>query len=429
MRMNRRNMMKTAALAAGAAVTVPDLLAQRGQGGTPSGNLPESITQLHSMRSQAVPITNDERMARLKRAQKLMVENKMGALMLNGGTSMDYFLGIRWGLSERMFAFVLPAAEDKTPFFICPKFEEDRAQELISKSPVAQVNVMTWEEDDSPWRLLRQGLTDRGLATASVGIEETVRYVFSDGLRKESQALASGTPITAGCRMIKSAAELALMKLANTVTLNAYKAAYGGLKEGMSQNELAGLISTAHNRLGFPGGAMVNVAEYSALPHGSITPQFIREGQIILIDGGCTVEGYQSDISRTFIIGTPTDKMKKVFDIERHAQDAALAAAKPGVAAGSVDAAARKVIEDGGYGPGYKYFTHRVGHGIGMDGHEWPYLVKGNPLKLQTGMCFSDEPGIYIRGEFGVRLEDDMHITETGAELFTPQSDSLEKPF
>jgi Xaa-Pro dipeptidase len=197
----------------------------------------------------------------------------------------------------------------------------------------------------------------------------------------------------------------------------------------MTQQDFGWLVQEAHAQLGFPGSASVQVGEYSALPHGSITPQVIREGTILLIDGGCRVEGYESDISRTFVIGKPTDKMKKVFDIVHAAQSAALAKARPGVACGDVDAAARKVIVDAGYGPDYKYFTHRVGHGLGMDGHEWPYLVKGNKLPLQANMTFSDEPGIYITGEFGVRLEDDMHITENGAELLTPQSPSLEQPF
>jgi Xaa-Pro dipeptidase len=188
-------------------------------------------------------------------------------------------------------------------------------------------------------------------------------------------------------------------------------------------------VQQAHRRLGYNGSAGVQVGAYSALPHGSITPQVVKEGTILLIDGGCSVEGYVSDISRTFVLGKPTDKMKKVFDIELRAQTAALKAARPGLPCEVVDAAARKVIEDAGYGPGYKYFTHRVGHGMGMDGHEWPYLVKGNTLPLAPGMTFSDEPGIYLRGEFGVRLEDDMVITETGAELFTPQSPSLEEPF
>jgi Xaa-Pro dipeptidase len=197
----------------------------------------------------------------------------------------------------------------------------------------------------------------------------------------------------------------------------------------MTQNDFAQLVSAAHSRLGFSGSAGVQVGQYSALPHGSVQPQIIKEGSILLIDGGCSVEGYASDISRTFVLGKATDKMKRVFDIERKAQDAALAAAKPGVPCEAVDAAARKVIVDAGFGPDYKYFTHRVGHGMGMDGHEWPYLVRGNKLPLAPGMTFSDEPGIYIRGEFGVRVEDDMYITPDGAKLFTPQSNSLEKPF
>jgi Xaa-Pro dipeptidase len=197
----------------------------------------------------------------------------------------------------------------------------------------------------------------------------------------------------------------------------------------MTQNDFRDLVSLAHTKLGFNGSAGVQVAQYSALPHGSATPQKIVEGSILLIDGGGDVEGYKSDISRTFVLGKPTDKMKQVFDIVHRAQSAALATARPGVACQAVDAAARKVISDAGYGPDYKYFTHRVGHGIGMDGHEWPYLVRGNTLALAPGMTFSDEPGVYIPGEFGVRLEDDMVITESGAELFTPQSPSLEDPF
>jgi Xaa-Pro dipeptidase len=219
------------------------------------------------------------------------------------------------------------------------------------------------------------------------------------------------------------------MKIASAVTLKAYEAAWQALTDGMTQQDFQRLIAAAHDKLGYPGGASVQTAEFSALPHGSIQPQVIREGTIILIDGGCSVEGYVSDISRTFVLGKASDKMKAVFDIEFAAQTAALKAARPGMPCEAVDAAARKVIEDGGYGPGYKYFTHRVGHGMGMDGHEWPYLVKGNTLPLAPGMTFSDEPGIYIPGEFGVRLEDDMFITENGAELMTPQSRSLETPF
>jgi Xaa-Pro dipeptidase len=229
--------------------------------------------------------------------------------------------------------------------------------------------------------------------------------------------------------MTKDAHELALMRHASAVTLKAYEAAYRALKDGMTQNDFADLVAAAHQRLGYAGDAGVQVGEYSALPHGSLTPQVVREGTILLIDGGCTVEGYWSDLSRTFVLGKPTDTMKKVFEIVLRAQTAALEAARPGLPCEAVDAAARKVVEDAGYGPDYTFFTHRVGHGLGMDIHEWPYLVKGNRLPLEAGMTFSDEPGIYIRGEFGVRLEDDLVITEDGAELGTAQSRSLEEPF
>ena len=261
--------------------------------------------------------------------------------------------------------------------------------------------------------------------------------MFADSIVSAAPGLhiVSATPVTAGCRMIKDQHELDLMRVASEATLKCYEATFKALKPGMTQNDASALIDAGYRRLGFPGFASVQVGEYTALPHGSITPQTIREGTIIMIDDGCSVEGYQSDITRTFVLGKATDKMKKVFDIVREAQAAALKAARPGVALESIDAAARKVVVDAGYGPGFKYFSHRVGHGMGMDGHEWPYLVKNNmfgwerALKMQPGMVFSDEPGIYIRGEFGVRLEDDMYVTENGAQLFTPQSPSIEEPF
>jgi Xaa-Pro dipeptidase len=274
-------------------------------------------------------------------------------------------------------------------------------------------------------------LRDRGIATGTIGIEETVRFVFSEGMSKAAaQAkFVSATAVTSGCRMIKSSHEIALMRLASEVTLTAYEAAYRALKDGMTQPAVEDLVQKAHAQLGFNGGADVQVGEFSAFPHGSVTPQVVHEGTIVLMDGGCAVEGYQSDITRTYVLGKASDKMKNVFDIVHRAQSAALAAAKAGAECGSVDTAARKVVTDAGYGPDYKYFTHRLGHGLGMDGHEWPYLVRGNPAKLQANITTSNEPGIYIRGEFGIRLEDDMHITESGAELFTAQSPSLENPF
>jgi Xaa-Pro dipeptidase len=371
----------------------------------------------------------EERVGRIEKARRLMLGEGIDALMLTGGTSLNYFTNIRWGLSERMLSVVIPVRGQA--FLVCPAFEEERAREQLHGGPMADTEVLTWHEHESPYALVAQGLRDRGVGAGLLGIEETVRFVFSDGVAQAAPALGltSGTPVTAGCRGVKDEHELALMQLANEVTLTAYKAAYEALEPGMTQGDFRNLVSLAHSQQGFSGGAGVQVGQYSALPHGSVTPQVIDEGSVLLIDGGCSVEGYRSDISRTFLLGEPTDKMREVFDIEHRAQSAALAAAAPGVEAQAVDAAARKVIEDAGYGPEYTYFTHRVGHGIGMDGHEWPYLVKGNTLLLEPGMTFSDEPGIYIPGEFGVRLEDDMYITEDGAGLFTPQSPSLDDPF
>lgn len=395
--------------------------------GTP---MPPSIRALTSMRSLARPITVAQRQGRLAKARELMGAEKIGALFLTGGTSLKYFTNMSWGLSERLLALVLP--QEGRAFVVCPAFEHDRAQEQIEAGPLkGTADVLTWEEHESPYQRVAEGLRDRGLTTGRLGIEETVRYVFVAGAAAAVPAmeLVSGTPVTAGCRMVKDAHEIALMRLAAHVTLKAYEAAYHALRDGMTQDQFADLVTLAHSRLGFEGGAGVQVGMYSALPHGSTTPQVIRAGSILLIDGGCSVEGYASDLSRTFVLGKATSRMKQVFEIEQRAQKAALAAARPGVECQAVDAAARKVIVDAGFGPDYKYFTHRVGHGMGMDGHEWPYLVRGNTLPLEPGMTFSDEPGIYIPGEFGVRLEDDMLITESGAELFTPTSPSLEEPF
>ena len=393
-------------------------------------SLPETVARLQSRKGEAVPITREERQERQERARKLMRDNALDAIVLMEGTSLRYFTGIRWWGGERLFALVLPAKG--AAFYVCPAFEEGRARELIANAPDGDhADVRTWQEDENPYQLVARGLTDRGIATGKLGMEESIRFFFADGIAKAAPRvqIRSATRVTAGCRMIKSAREIALMRLASQVTLAVYEAVYHAMREGMTQRQVEDLIDAAYARMGFPGEASVEVGEYSANPHGSATPQIVREGSIVMIDDGCTVEGYQSDITRTFVLGKASDKMKQVFDIVHRAQAAALAAARPGVECGAIDAAARKVITDAGYGPDYKYFTHRLGHGLGMDGHEWPYLVRGNPVKLQANITTSNEPGIYIRGEFGVRLEDDMHVTENGAELFTQQSPSLEQPF
>lgn len=421
---SRRRFLKSGVVATASSALIPSTTRAE------TDPMPSAIAALKSRRDEAKPIIVEERAERQEKARQLMRENSLSAILLTQGTSLVYFTGIQWWGGERLFAMVLPAKGEA--FYVAPAFEEGRAREQIALGPNGKnADVRVWQEDESPFERVAQGLGDRGIAGGMIGFEETTKFVFTDNIRRASASAAftSATPVTAGCRMIKSAHEIDLMRLAAKATLAAYEATYRSLKPGMTQKDVAKMVETAHRQLGFDGGADVQVGEYSAFPHGSIAPQEIREGTIVLMDGGCSVEGYASDISRTYVLGKASDKMKQVFEIVHHAQSAALATAKPGVEAGAVDAAARKVITDAGYGPDYKYFTHRVGHGMGMDGHEWPYLVRGNPTKLQANMTFSDEPGIYIRGEFGIRLEDDMHILDSGAELFTPQSPSLEDPF
>ena len=431
--LNRRRFLLSSAAAAAAPAVA--LQAQRPTVAVdPNIKLPPAISALTSRRSEATPITLAEREQRLERARTLLVQHKIDALVIATGTSLTYFTGLRWGQSERFFAWVLPAKGN--PFVVCPVFEEGRVRERMEAKPAtlpaaSTTKVYTWNEDESPYALLAKALKEAGISSGKIGVEERTQFAFADGIAHSSPTLTavSGTPITFGCRGIKSPAELALMRLANDVTLQVYEAVYKSTQPGMTTRQFSELISAAYLRCGFPGDASCQVGEYSALPHGSLQPQVIRENEIVLIDDGCTVEGYQSDMSRTFVLGKATDKQKQVFDIVHKAQAAALSAARPGVQCQAIDDTARKVITDAGFGPDYKHFTHRVGHGIGMDGHEWPYLVRGNTTPLATGMTFSDEPGVYITGEFGVRLEDDWVVTPNGGEMFTPQSPSLEDPF
>jgi Xaa-Pro dipeptidase len=392
--------------------------------------LPPAIAALKDRRSEAVPITSAERETRIARARELMAQKTFAAVCLAGGTSLNYFTGIRWYNSERPTLVVLPVKG--VPFAVSPAFEEERLRERLALVPaMSQTRIYIWQENENPYEQVAMGLKELGISNGTIGIEETMPFAYCEGIARAlpGAMIANARPITAGCRSIKSPAELALMQLANSVTLQVYEAAWRSGHPGMSTRDFSAMIGAAYDRVGFPGEASCETGEYSALPHGSIKPQTILEGAIVMIDDGCVVEGYESDITRTFVYGKPSDKMRQCFDIVQRAQAAALATARPGVPCEAVDAAARKVITDAGYGPGYAHFTHRLGHGIGMDGHEWPYLVQGNTLPLAEGMTFSDEPGIYIRGEFGIRLEDDMHITAGGAKLFTGPSLSLEQPF
>jgi Xaa-Pro dipeptidase len=391
----------------------------------PATKLPPAIAALPSRIHEAVPITLAERQARADKARRLMLQHNIAAIVLTGGTSLTYFTGAHAGQSERMFAWVLPATG--APYIVCPSFEEARMSEALTSIPDGpQTRIYTWNEDEDPYALL--------IAHApkgTLGIDERVQFVFANRIQlaDPGRKLVSAIPVVSGCRQIKSPAELALMQLANSITLAVYKACYESAGPGTTNREFSALVDLGYKQSGVQGDASCQVGEWSALPHGSPRAQIIREGEMVLIDDGCTVEGYQSDISRSFVYGKPSEKQLRVFEIVHRAQSAALAAAKPGVPCHAIDDAARQVITAAGFGPDYKTFTHRLGHGIGMDGHEWPYLVRGNDQPLEPGMCFSDEPGIYLPGEFGIRLEDDWHLTEQGGVLFTPQSPSLEHPF
>ena len=373
------------------------------------------------------PITEAERRGRIEKARRLMSENGIDAMFLEGGTSMFYFTGVRWGNSERTFGVVIPAKGELA--WVTPGFEESRARELIKFSN----DVRVWQEDESPYAVIAKILRDRGAATGTIGIEERTRFFIFDGVRQllPQAKFVNAMPVTAGCRMFKSAAEIALMQRANDITLQALGASFKTLKEGMTQQELSSTVGEATRKLGGVGdGALVIFGKYTAFPHGSIQPQKLHAGDVVLIDAGCTVDGYASDITRTTVFGKPTQRQRDVWDVEKRAQSAAFAAAQLGATCESVDAAARKVITAAGFGPDYKLpgLPHRTGHGIGLDGHEWTNFVRGNTTKIQPGMCFSDEPTIVIFGEFGIRLEDCLHMTESGPKMFTPQSPSIEQP-
>jgi Xaa-Pro dipeptidase len=381
---------------------------------------PDAIKKLRPMLDGIQPISNDERRARVDKAQRLMRENKIDAIVLENGSSMFYFIG-SYRNTGPFFTLVIPAKGAMQGVIV-------KAGDIMAPKDVGVRNA---QDDADAFKKLAQILKNSG--ASRVGVEERVRFAVYDGIRKEAPSLefVSADPVSAGCRVIKSPAEIALLQRANDITIEAYRATFATLREGMTNGELANNMSAAFKALGTGGGAMAIFGKYTAFPHGSIAPQKLREGDFVLIDDGVSVEGYQSDITRTVIFGKPTARQRQVWDLERQAQDAALRAANVGATCESVDAAARDVITKGGFGPGYKTpgLPHRTGHGIGLDGHEWTNLVKGNKTKIQPGMCFSDEPTIAIYGEFGVRLEDCMYITESGAKMFTKQSPSIDQPF
>ncbi|WP_219893128.1 M24 family metallopeptidase [Aquisediminimonas profunda] len=383
---------------------------------------------LPNLAKAALPISVEERLSRITKVQSLMRTAGLGALLVEPGSSLVYFSGIEWWRSERVTALLIPADGDAiviTPFFEAPSIRESLA---------ITADVRTWNEDESPFALAAEWLRERKLDHFPVAIEETVRRFVVDGLQSALPAarLQSGTAIVRACRMHKSPAEIALMQLAADITVAAFRNVGPRIAIGMTPMEVGQMIQAATTEMGAESDLpLVLIGEASAYPHGSGMPQRVREGDVILIDGGCSVQGYTSDISRTMVFGGPSKAQRLVWDQVHRGQQIALEAAKLGMPAGSVDDQVRAWYEKLGYGPGYRLpgLSHRTGHGIGMDGHEPVNLVHGETTLLQPGMCFSNEPGIYIPGQFGIRLEDCFHMTAEGPQWFSTPPPSIDNPF
>jgi Xaa-Pro dipeptidase len=386
-----------------------------------------TATGLKSLTAGAAPISLQERHARLAKVQALMAEQKIGALLVESGSTLDYFTGVEWRRSERTTAAVIPARGQVV--VVTPAFEEPSVRETLQ----VDADVRVWNEDQSPFDVIAGALRDRGAGSGRIAAEGTTRFFIVDGVRRAAgvEMVSGDGPLVRPCRMIKSPAELALMQVASDVTMAALRYVHAHVRRGMSQSDISGMMDAATVALGgAPEFSLVLLNEASAYPHGSKKPQAVREGSVILMDCGCTVHGYQSDISRSWVFGTPSAHQRKVWNTVKRGQEIALATARVGLPAGKVDDAVRSFYVKAGWGPGYHLpgLPHRTGHGIGMDGHEPCYLVHGDPTPLAPGMCFSDEPGLYIPGDFGIRLEDCWHMTEAGPKLFSGLAPSIEQP-
>ena len=384
--------------------------------------------ELRSIVGDAAPIGRDERLRRIAKAQGLMRRFGFGAILVEAGASLDYFTGIQWHRSERLTAALIPAEGE--PVIVTPFFEAPSVRDTLA----VPADLRTWEEDEDPLKLVAGALRDRGAGGRPLGIEETVRYFAIDALQKVQPGLAirNAAPVVRGCRMVKTAAELALLQKATDVTIAAYRHTWPRIAKGMTPADIGAIMNGATRALGgSPEFALVLLGEASAYPHGSGKPQQVREGEVVLMDCGCTVEGYQSDVSRTSVFGEASAAQRKVWDQVHRGQRIAFAAARLGAPAGSVDDAVRRQYEAWGYGPRYRLpgTSHRTGHGIGMEGHEPVNLVHGETTPLAPGMCFSDEPGIYIPGQFGIRLEDCFYMTPTGPRWFSTPPPSIDRPF
>jgi len=413
--MHRRGFLGTAALT-GLAASLPASVFAAG------------TADLPNLAAKAVPIGREERMARIAKAKELMRANDIGALLIEPGSSLIYFTAVEWWRSERLTAAVLTREGEVA--IVTPFFEEPSVRESLG----VEAEVLTWNEDENPLRFVAEWLGKRGLAKGRIGVEETVRYFAVDGLQKAmpGAVVVNGAPVVRGCRMHKSPAEIALMQIAADITLAAYRHTAPRIEAGMTPGQIGGIMKAATQALGGQSEfELILLGEASAYPHGSGKPQAVKEGEVVLMDCGATVHGYQSDISRTFVYGKASPRQRQVWDQMRKGQDVAFAAAKLGTPAGAVDDAVRAYYQSLGWGPGYRLpgTSHRTGHGIGLDGHEPVNLVHDETTKLAPGMCFSNEPGIYIPGEFGIRLEDCFHMTGDGPQWFTTPPPSIDQPF
>jgi Xaa-Pro dipeptidase len=410
---NRREFLKIGGLSLSLAGLTRGLAAQ-GSGNPPLENLVKGVP----------PLGPEDYEARQERARALMTAHRLDAVFLNGGVNLSYFTAVGWGQSERTFGAILN--KKGRPIWVCPAFELERAKEAI---PAGQ-DVRIWEEHESPYKLIAGVVKELGGSRLGIAPNGVAFQIF--GLKRDAPGLelADGAVVTEGCRGTKTTKEIAYMDLANRITKLAYMDAFKRIKPGMTPRELSAAVAEAHQKMGASGGGGPQFGLNTAFPHGSRTPRTVEDGTVIMVDGGCSVQGYSSDVTRTIVFGKAADRMRKVWDIVRKSQAAALKAARPGAACQDVDIAARKVIEDAGFGPDYKYFAHRLGHGIGLEGHEYPYLVRGNMLKMEPGMTFSNEPGIYIYGEFGIRTEDCMVVTEAGGRMLGGlEAVSIDEPF
>jgi Xaa-Pro dipeptidase len=420
MKNTRRQFIKTGGLTIVASGIVPAFI---------SSCVDEKASSVNNVFASLVkdvkPLSDADYMARLENARKHLSDNKIDALFIEGGTNLKYFFNMSWWLSERVFGAII-TAPGKTVWF-CPAFETERAKEQIPSGD----KIYAWEEHESPFILMGKIVKDLGISMGKLAVCPNVRSFVTEGFMREAGVrIVDGSVITESCRAIKTEIEISYMDLANRITKLALQYGFSKMHAGMTKGELASLFSEAHTQMGVSGGGGPSFGFTSAFPHGTSQNRDLNDGDIVMVDAGCSVEGFKSDVTRTIVFGKQSDRQRKVFDVVLKAQQAAFKAVKPGVACGEIDLAARKVIDDAGFGPEYKYFAHRLGHGIGLDGHEYPYLVKGNPLLLRPGMTFSNEPGIYLYGEFGIRIEDCFVVKEDGANVLGGmQTTSVDRPF